>query len=346
MSPSSRVVGKELGSKHMTDIPSEGNLVIPVEKVPVAAFEAIYQHITRKIETLNKSYKGDFKLTFRNLEELYRQIEQSVAQYQIKAKKCEVSFTLSNGEVHTYSTFEKFASMNYNAITHRIRNISISYDFLVIPPPTDLQLEELSQRYKIRVDYTQEMEESEHIIISGGIFLREITLGSAPVLTHIEYSDYAVARHVQSLLDDWVERLRFSDERVLGKKTLKWTRRIATAAVFALVIAAFIGSVFFEPGSYASYVTPMRYFAMVLAVAITALIVGIYLDTQVTKLTGLLTAKTTIQITHGDKEAMNKLLDSRKKSYTSLYFVFSAIIVAMIVSLAANYLTSMLLEGK
>lgn len=331
----------------MSDEARSTNLVIPVEKVPVAAFQAIYHHLTKKTETLNKFYKGTYRLTANDLEDLYRQVEQTVGQYQIKGNQCEISLSLANGEVHTYSSYEKFAMTNTGAFVPQTISVGFSYDFMIVLPEDENRVEAMSLRHKLRMSFRTREDLGELVaenVVFSGRTIRSLSRSAPHLATHIEYSDYTIARTLQALLNEWADRIKFSDENVITESTAKLIMRTGFYTIFLLVGSAFLGSVFFEPPIYEDVITPMRYLVMVIAVAIGALGLGIYFHDKIDSFVSLLRPKSTILLTHGDNEAREFIVNRRAKARGYLALIFSGIVLATAVSVFANYLTSMVVN--
>lgn len=321
-----------------------GQLVIPTEKIPPSVFQAIYRHIMGKTGTLRRSFKGTFRVTLNDIHDLYRQVEQSVAQYQVNGRKCEISLTLSNGEIQTYESFDKFNRMNFNTFSQETKNIGFEYDFMVLPP-AETEDERIPQRYRINV-YLRSWEDDEgDVIIEGNRFIREIRITSSPITVDIEYSDYAVARHLQALANDWIDRIRFQDETALSAKWIKHIGRISNALFFGLIGAVLVGCVIYEPHYYRNIVSPMRFLVIVIVLLIGSLVFLFYIDNKKDKLIKTLTPRTFILLTHGDDEARAKLLRDRVKAKKTMAFLFSSVILAMLVALTANYLSSRLFSN-
>lgn len=333
------------GGRAVSEAEQSRNLVIPVEKVPVAAFQAIYHHITKKTERLNKAHKGSFKLTADNLEDLFRQVEQSIAQYQVKGDRCEITVSLSNGEVYSYSSFEKFAMVNFGVFIHPTSSIGFEYDFMIVLPSDDIRGESITQRYKVGITIRSNEDSDDHIVVVGGRMIREISVFKSPIMTSIEYSDYAVARHMQSMLNEWIGHLRYNDENVISEKSAKMIRRVSGYGVFFLAIAVFLGSVLFEPSNYEDYITPIRYLVLVISTAIAATAFGFWSSEKIDSLVSTLTPRTVILLTHGDTESRDKLVAKRSSARKQIAYIVTGIIIATVVSIFANYLSSFLLAN-
>lgn len=102
-------------------------LVISDDKVPVAAYQAIYHKLTQSTERLENIKRDKYRITIADLQNLHRIIEQSIQQYKVEAKNCSVNLSFNNGETEKYSSFERFNVVNFDLRNSYTSGISIVF---------------------------------------------------------------------------------------------------------------------------------------------------------------------------------------------------------------------------
>ncbi|WBY09559.1 hypothetical protein PIB19_09810 [Sphingomonas sp. 7/4-4] len=184
---------KRVGSgSSMDEGAPQGDLIIPIENVPVAAFQAIYHNLTKKTEVLDRNFETKFQIDVAAIQDFHYHFQQLVSQYQVKASRSAVVVALSNGEVHKLSSVEMFSSVNWSSKMARCSHVSLEYDFLIMLP-SDGVASDTAQRFKVSIS-TDRVPVRNSFIVVGPIhkFPTQFWLKSS-----IEYSDISVARSIQ-----------------------------------------------------------------------------------------------------------------------------------------------------
>lgn len=180
------------------------HLVIPHGKVPVAAYQAIYHHLTSKVEKLQLRYTDAYEIEVSDIVQLHERLDQVTRQYPVQQKSSECSITLYKNEKLQCSSIEKFKTLNFlnNKPTD---SISYKFDFFTVLPVEIDSANDIVQRFKINAIIDQDLVE----ISDDGLpyFIKNMASGDN-IRVVIEYSDYAVARTLQATVDEWVESLK------------------------------------------------------------------------------------------------------------------------------------------
>ena len=317
-----------------------GDLIIPIEKVPVEAFQAIYHHLTQKTEVLNKQYAEVFAIDANAVSDFHYHFQQAVASYHIKASNSEVVLSLTNGEVHRISSVERFAAVNWSAFSAATNGLDLTYDFLVVPPRIG-ELEDVSQRFRATLSIKKERPEYEVIVSVGGMRNSRFVY---IIESSIEYADVSVARALQGIIDGWSARISFDDADAIESK---WAYAISERAWYAiplLMTLAIIGGLFFET-PFEGTLTPTRYLLAVIVTTIVATGVGAYLSEKLQELGHLLAPRSYFQITRGDTANREQLQRKRRAAKKAIALLFCGVVVAGIVSFFVNVLSARVLGG-
>ncbi|WP_133030658.1 hypothetical protein [Sphingomonas sp. PP-CE-1G-424] len=323
-----------------------GDLVIPIEMVPVEAFQAIYHKLTERTESLQKRYSEIVVLTPQAVEDLHHHFTQSVSQYNVKASTSGVTMSLENGENHSISSVEKSSTINWASFAAKTQVIRIEYDFLIILPMTRAEVGDIGQRFKfilaflpVRHEFSYEQEAG--IIFGPFSSSRRKSMISAAL--SIEYSDFAVARTLQLIADEWIGRITKADDDTSSLKACGRVSKYAGYLIPVMMIAALLGGIYFEIPNYHNLITPMRYLLVVVALAVVAAIGGGLISEKISDTCRLLAPASRLDFTKGDRDAHADLIKRRKAARGSLTFVSGAVIVAFIVGLLVNAVSARLI---
>lgn len=178
-------------------------LVISDDKVPTSAYQAIYHKMTSKVENLREVFYDSYTIKIEDILHLNNIVENTIKQFVIKGQKCEITLSLNKGESFGFSSFEKFYAFNFSTICCTSK-IVYDLDFFTIIPVELKDAEDIVQRFKATISIDQDFVEEDE----GNVppYLQGIWAGKNITLK-IEYSDYSVARNIQSAVRDWVANL-------------------------------------------------------------------------------------------------------------------------------------------
>lgn len=111
----------------MTDSSQEiQHLVIPHDKVPTAAYQAIYHKLTDRVETTTKSFDDAFYIKPENLEQLDHRLRQAIKPFPVKGQDSTISVSMKDSETLRFSSIEKFAR---NSFVQNVPTSQIVYKF-------------------------------------------------------------------------------------------------------------------------------------------------------------------------------------------------------------------------
>jgi hypothetical protein len=328
-------------------VPLQGDLIIPLEKVPVAAFQALYHQLTRKTEELEKSYNQTVKLDILSIQDLHHHFQQTVSQYNIQASDAEVVLGLSNGEIHRISSVEKFTAINWSSFTSSSTSVSIRYSFLIVNPNGSMTSELVAQPFSLTVIMERRAPQFRFGQLDF-VPTHDYTNGDHPTRlgcrSKISYSDVAVGRTIQVLVDDWVNRWAHDDRNAMTAKTIERLKENGFPVVVGAVLCALLSGIFFEVPAYKDLITPMRYLLIVLGLVVVAGAGGAYISSEMSDLGDLMDARSVISITRGDIAQFESLERQRRKARSSLNVAGIVVGVGIIVGLFVNALSAWMLS--
>lgn len=194
----------------MTQSHSEGELVTVTPRTQLSFHELqdIYSTLTGKSEKISSQFTKPYQIKFSDFENLDARIRQCCDSYGARIKNGSVTVYHISGQSEQFSSFDRFRLYNQSN-TSPVENINIEYNFIIIPAGSTEP-----KQYKIRIGLTSRV----------GIFEKspDMSVGPLSIISmlgrvtggfHIDFSDYAVARHYQTQIEEWYEALEFGPER-------------------------------------------------------------------------------------------------------------------------------------
>ncbi|WP_315761224.1 hypothetical protein [Sphingomonas sp. Y38-1Y] len=329
-----------------------GNLVIPLAKMPIAAFQAIYHQITRRTDTLQKVYKTQVSLSANSIQDLHHLIFQTVSQYSIKGQSSKANLSLDNGETIEFSDVEKFLVSNNRVLSARSTNLVLSYDFLIVRPVEINDADNIAQRLKISVtvesrSYKKTLEiYDEDFIYIGSTFGPSVKVVRPNCRSSIEYSDISIARSVQSVLDEWVRRMTIVDDEALDEKAVTICTKAVNYSIPITAVAMLVASIFLEVKQYNNLITPIRYILIVASLTIGIAIIAAIAADRINTLFRVLQPAGRLDLTDGDAKSIKELSKSRRKAKTSISLVVVGVVLSFIIGLLVNYVSTIVLPNN
>lgn len=197
------------------------------------------------------------------------------------------------------------------------------------------EAEDIVQRFKVNVVIDQDFVEEQ----DGGVpfILRAMTAGSN-IRLKIEYSDHAVARNLQVVVQDWVESLEVTKVPYFYKSMESRSEFLNAFVPYFFVAASLYGlSRYSYPAETESAVSKL-----LIALSITTLmfIVGRFLIGQLYTQMQIAKPLTFISLTAGDRSRREKF---RKKQSRKAWLV-SIIGVTIICGIGVNIFSTLLVE--
>lgn len=311
-------------------------LVISGDKVPTAAYQAIYHKLTSKVEKLSETFNDIYEIGSDDVVHLNRIIEQTIQQYKIEGKNCTCTLSLHEGESLTFSSFEKFSRFNFQ-MDRPTSKVNYELDFFTILPVEIAQAENIVQRFKISILMDQDFLDEDSSI---PFFLRNSFSGNNIIL-NIEYSDYAVARNLQGAVRDWVKSLRQKSK----PKYLTWLDKhsdlIATVAPRLLVISSLAGAA----ASWSSEISQQistRYILGSLSFSVLAYAIGHFLIISAYRELAFARPMTHLLFTRGDGDRKEECASRRTKRTALAAFFGLTIFIGLALNISASFLYDIL----
>lgn len=324
----------------MTGIEKFSNLVIPDGRVPLAAYQAIYHRITQNTEHLSSQKFGSFKIGHAEIENLHRQIEQTIQQYRVEAKSESVSFTFSDGDFESYSSFERYKIVNLLLRNGKTENISYSFDFLVILPVEIEDVPEIAQRYRMTIAISVPNKNEEEQAIH---YPYEEKYLSGVMSVNIEYADRAVASNLQNLVNNWSDGLENTE-----KGGMDWifnlSRTVAKHSSVGLVMSCILGAIIFDPSGYSNIFTPIRYLLSVMLLCFLFGVIGEKFDSFTRNKIRKISNKISFDFTAGDKREQEARIRKRSKAKSALIFALTGVVISAVVGIFVNAFTEYFLK--
>jgi hypothetical protein len=179
------------------------HLIITQDKVPTAAYQAIYHKLTSKIEKFHQTFQDAYEIEVQDIVQLDAMLKQTAKQFPVQGQNsvCDISF---NGDTRLdSSSIERFSIINF-AVNKPTKVVQYVFDFYSILPVEIKDAQDIVQRFKVIVKIDQDFIEEDN---NMPFFMAGFSSGKNITLT-IEYSDYAVSRNLQICVQDWVSTLK------------------------------------------------------------------------------------------------------------------------------------------
>ncbi|WP_144039861.1 hypothetical protein [Novosphingobium sp. TH158] len=329
----------------MTDIvidPSEGgkNLVIPTDKIPPAAWQAIYYHLSKKTETRKKLHSGAFTIDKDKIIDLIYRLKQSIVAYGPQAEKVEFTVAFRNDTSEQLSSLEKFIATDVSHKGAQTKSVAIDFDFIVCPA-NELQGGMMPpQKFKVFMlldqDFFSDPDPEQAGFFNDGV-------AGKNVLSVIEYSEYSVSRALQGAVDEWVATLPRRDVPFVLKKLPTSIRAFNGAIpIFAAVLAIVPFMRFSNPLSFSQG-------ALLLLQAMSAALfvfgfMKIFIKWALNTIAKI-QPTTYLLISSGDQERRTRIEKEIKRRSARFAFVFGVVIVGFLVGTLSSLFASYIQAG-
>lgn len=323
-----------------------GDLVIPIERVPVAAFQAIYHNLTKKTDFLRHRYDKPVEITVHSITDLHYHIIQTMSQFSVKANSSRVVFSLKNGEIVDISSVEKFSATNLQGFSHCSQSITIMYDYLIIRPVEMSEAEDVSQRFRVKVEASAAREVISQYVDDSPFYYDYVKRQRVKVSTEIEYADVAISRSLQAVLNEWVDRHTVVRENTISEEAAKRWSKYTKYASAIVAIGVLIGSIFLELDAYKNILTPLRYILIVLALTVGLTAAAEFAIDRVKDLIDSMRVKTYFNLTSGDNKIIVKEDAARASAKSRIYLIFGGVFLTFLVGLVVNYVSTLLLPNS
>lgn len=310
----------------------EQPLLISGDRVPVAAYQAIYHKLTGKTEKLTEIFPDAYQIEKSDICQLNHIIEQSLVQYNLSGKRCEIVLSLRKNESFQFSGFSKFESFS-TSTTSCTSRVNIEYDFFIVLPTELKEANEVVQRFKVNISIDQDFVEENDQNLPD--FVRSVMSGNNIGLS-IDYSDYAVARALQGAVRDWVSSLS-------QRKKPAWISFVDRSSDFIVAMlprfmatSVFIGAALHVKSVPVS--TIHNYLFSVLSLAAVMYISGAILAVQFFRQLSVLRPLSFLLITKGDKDRKRSLDAKSSKKTGFALFICATVIVGLLVNIISSFM--------
>jgi len=194
--------------------PNAANTALETKSISIDAqtpelIQALYHEITNKTEKIQDVYEDNLEITYENLCELNRFIEQTFTPYEVKTPSVRVRVSFEGGENLQFSSFERF-SVSQTSTTKPIKNLSIKYSFLV-STATQKGLgkaENDYSAYEVEITLLPTIFQDQQFK-GMPMGFKKLVISSMPTMvSEITYVDFAVARSFQAAIKSWIETVK------------------------------------------------------------------------------------------------------------------------------------------
>lgn len=307
------------------------HLIISSDRVPVAAYQAIYHKLTSNVETINEIFADAYDITIDDLVQLDHLLHQAILQYPVQSKNSKCGVSLRKNEKIEPSSFEKFKVFNFNTMKPTSK-FSYSFDFFTVLPVELREAENIVQRFKLSLVIDQDFIED-----SDGIphYFRSVVCGNN-IAMKVEYSDYNVGRNIQVTVQDWVSSL---PTRKIPKVVSFFENKSDFFCVMiprAFLLFSFVGLIFSPIDSLFDTFIQNIFFGLALGTA--SFILGHILCVELYRNISEVKPLTFIYLTKGDRDRADIMKARRKMKARWATFFGATIIVGLLVNLLSSFL--------
>lgn len=328
----------------MSNLSASGasGLVISEDYIPVDAYQAIYHKLTKKTERITRQFKENYSITFDDLVNLNQRIEQGLRHIKtIKASRCEVSHSTKDDYAHTYSSFDKFRISNLD-VRECTSSFVYEFDFLVVIDSDIEQAKNIGQRYKLKLIFQQGFVDKDDLTVP--YFMRGF-LQFGKVFLSIDYADFSVAQHLESIVNTWRKNLPQKKVGKFYKLIMRNEGQLSEivpvlASMSALVSAAWYIS---KSGSIGVQQLAIVAFAIALASGLRCF-VSIANEFAFSTLKQFIPGPTII-LTRGDREKVDDISSRMSKAKKILIFITLEIAAAFAVGVMSAWAYDRLFSG-
>ena len=184
---------------------SSGDMAVIGEGTPnrtavsIQVLQNIYHELTGKSEEVSKSYSDPFRIVHTDFEQLNHRVTQCCEQYNIKGENCSIKVFYVNDTQETFSSFERFRAFNSGS-SSAVESVLLTYNFLIILPKLGhAQSYALTIRVASKVAIEKKLRNDMPFEISKILRL----MGNRTAVVSVKYVDYAVARNILNVVDEW-----------------------------------------------------------------------------------------------------------------------------------------------
>jgi hypothetical protein len=309
-------------------------LVISDERVPTAAYQAIYHRMTAKVERLSEIFRDTYTVKVDDISQFHNFVQQAILQFKPQAQKTEITVSLRKGESHTFSDFQKFCNFNFSS-TCATSKIVYEIDFFTVLPVEIKEAEDIVQRFKMSLMIDQDFIDDNHEI-PAYLFSR---IAGNNISLSIEYADYSVARNLQGIVRDWVESLPGIKKSSMAEF---WSNRadffnffVPRVLPFGVLMGASYTAI---NGSINSLSLAAQFLLFSLGLAIVSQILGHVLVVQFYRAFNESVPLTFILLTEGDRRRYGTVKKKRARRAKWMGIIAVSVFIGFFVSLFASYI--------
>ena len=207
--------------------------------VSIQILQNIYHEVTGKSEEVSKSYNESFRVVANDFNQLNLRISQMCEQYNVCSSNCNINVFYVNDTKDTFSSFERFQAFNAGS-TSSVESVLLTYNFLLILPKLQ-QPQSYTISIRVASPIAIQRKMNENIFEMPKIF--RLMGGPRTAVVNIKYVDYAVARTLLNVIDEWFMALPQSKSGAVWnfiRKRTEWipllTKYVAGVGVAALAV--------------------------------------------------------------------------------------------------------------
>lgn len=307
-----------------------GHLIIPQDKVPTSAYQAIYHKLTSKVEKLSETFDDIYCVDINAIVHLNTMLCQITKQYPVQSQNSRCSISFHKDEALSVSSIEKLQTINFST-QKPTEAIEYNFDFFSVLPVEIKEAQDIVQRFKVTVKIDQDFVDE----VTGIPWAMRSLMSGQNITLQIEYSDYAVGRSLQVCVQDWVKSLN-------GKplpKFIKFAEMKSDFAAYAVPYSFAIASLFGQSIFAKSQDSVGAGFLLSsMALAVLMLLLGKILVVNFYRQLALSKPLTFICITAGDVLRKQRILKERSTKNAVLLFIFATIVVGILINVFSSYI--------
>ena len=302
-------------------------------EVSLQVFQDVYAHLTGRSETLSRRYESPFQVGFAEIQDVHLKLEQILEQYHVSQSTASFKVTHIDGTSHTHGNWEHFETLR-RQYTCAIEQLEIEYNFLIVLPKV-----QSPQPYKIRVQIVSAVGVNERFqkeFANGPKVFR--LLWGPPVMVNIKYVDYAVARSVLGVLDEWSKGLKTDSIGPKVRKAQQWSGAFSNLVCYSLTGIGFYlawrSLVGFEQSPSGEEIAGLVLLALGLVWGINR--VGLHVGRMAESAIDSWQLLSYVRLTSGDDRQIEK---ASKRNKVTIAKVIGSLLLGVIASVVANFIT-------
>jgi hypothetical protein len=327
----------------MTDIlPPEGTAsnALSIENMPKAALQAIYAAATGKTERISKSFKGNVRICYADIERLYYSVKQHIEHLDMLAPPTiTVVVKSENAQSFQHSSWERFEKLQPNTLVVT-SEVTLKVEFVMVLP-NGLGPQRLVMT--VNLDSSLPVIAPEHRgPLEGPMSDVIVAFGDKWPTCNvaIDFVDFLVAQRFSGVVESWfhdLELIPFSKINMMLVKNWGTVRELFDAAPLFGLSAFLIGYVTFSGAQITELPQAIMAWSIGIVIYAVAKAAAARLRASSQNKIAANIMPSIIVLTEGDSRRLQQFESKRSKSGVTVWTLCASMVVNVGLNIIASY---------